>query len=722
VAKLRTEHDQLLSRRDLLGRLRQEMTGFHPGVRAVLSPTAQLGGLLGTVVSLMDVPKELEQAVESALGARLQNIVAERWEDAEAAIAHLKKTRAGWATFLPLDTVRPRAALSLRPEACVLGVASALIRYDERLRPVFELLLGRTIIVRDLGTARNLLRRRTGASLFVTLEGETVQPSGALTGGARRARSNLMAQEREWRELPKRVATAAERLADAFQTHETCQAQLQELQDRIKAQQKRLRRLQAEHELAHERTVDHAQETREVERERKWHDERIGQTQTELAGLAERERRWNDNLAQAKRAQARVLTRVRELEQQLTGGGEELRRRVAELETHVAVAQRTVHSQRTLLKSHQQNLEQLGQQIEAKRAQDDSLVRELAAMAEQEKALQTSIQEVKGRIAELQRRAEPIREALRRLEQKQRDLERRRTQGMERLNEAELALDRATLERDHLQEQQASLSREIEETLGPIDLPDTISHQLRLSLDDDVIELPHVTSLPEGLGAEIRQLKTRLRRLGHVNPDAPKEYEQLLERQTFLQSQAEDLRGAIASLYEVIQELDAIIERDFKATFDVVNEAFGEYFTKLFNGGSARLVLTEPDNISSTGVDIIAHPPGKRAQSLSLLSGGERALTAVALLFALLRANPVPFCFLDEVDAALDEANVGRFRDLLQEYARTTQFVVITHNRHTIEAASTIYGISMGEQGISQCVSLKLEGRQKQQVRADEAV
>jgi len=181
-----------------------------------------------------------------------------------------------------------------------------------------------------------------------------------------------------------------------------------------------------------------------------------------------------------------------------------------------------------------------------------------------------------------------------------------------------------------------------------------------------------------------------------------------MERKAFLEGQQRDLREAISSLREIIGQLDAVIERDFVATFGIVDSAFRKYFARLFGGGSARLVMTEPDQVSNTGVDIIAQPPGKRAQSLSLLSGGERALTAVALLFALLSANPVPFCCLDEVDAALDEANVHRFRDLLTEHALSTQFVVITHNRNTIEAASTIYGVSMGEQGISQCVSLKL--------------
>ncbi len=712
AAQLRAEHDRLTARYELLGRLRQELTGYNPGVREALSQEAKLSGLLGTAASLMNTPQELEQAIESALGARLQNIIAERWEDAERAIEHLKRTQAGWATFLPLDAVRSRPPLNVRPEAGVVGVASALVRYEERLRPAFEMLLGHTLIVRDLPTARRMLDRYPGASLIVTLAGETVQPSGALSGGARRNASHLLAQEREWRELPPRIAAAEGNLAEALQAYAAQQAQIGDLQRQLQEMDRQANRLRAEADAAQSAVGQHAQEMREVERERKWREERLAATRQELAQLDDRERRQREGLAAAEHEQAEALARLNALRDQLSAADDEaLRQKTAELETRAAVAQRTARSQQALIASHRSNLAQLETQISEKRAQVEALTRDLAQLAEGNASNQSRLAEIEAAAAALRDRAEPLRQELARLEREQQTVERQRAQSLERLNEAELAVNRATLERDRVKEQQAALAQEIELELGPIDLPETISHQLRLSLGDDVVELPAVETLPPGLGEEIAQMKARLRRLGHVNTDAPQEYEQLLERQTFLQSQAADLRGAIATLHEVIQELDAIIERDFAATFDTVNKAFTEYFAVLFNGGAARLVLTDPDNLSATGVDIIAHPPGKRAQNLSLLSGGERSLTAVALLFALLRANPVPFSFLDEVDAALDEANVGRFRDLLQQHARETQFVVITHNRNTIEAAGTIYGISMGEQGVSQSISLKLDGQ-----------
>jgi chromosome segregation protein len=230
----------------------------------------------------------------------------------------------------------------------------------------------------------------------------------------------------------------------------------------------------------------------------------------------------------------------------------------------------------------------------------------------------------------------------------------------------------------------------------------------RFSLDQTE-PLSPVEELPDGLEEKIKKLRRQIRHLGPVNPDAPAEYEEVLERYGFLTSQAGDLQEAAADLQQVIAELDELMKRDFKETFEAVRKEFKEYFVSLFGGGEAELVLTEPDDLMETGVDILARPPGRRRQSLAMLSGGERALTAVALIFGILKTSPTPFCFLDEVDATLDESNVGRFRDALRELSERTQFIIITHNRGTVEAADTIYGVSMGEDSISRVISLKLD-------------
>jgi chromosome segregation protein len=222
--------------------------------------------------------------------------------------------------------------------------------------------------------------------------------------------------------------------------------------------------------------------------------------------------------------------------------------------------------------------------------------------------------------------------------------------------------------------------------------------------------LPAVKTLPAGLEDEIHQIKAQLRRMGSVNPNALDEYDEARDRHTFLTTQAADLEEAALGLREVIAELDEVMRRDFQETFDQVAARFRENFSELFGGGTAHLLLTDADNISQTGVEIVARPPGKRQQTLALLSGGERSLTAVALIFAILEVSPPPFCVLDEVDAMLDEANVRRFRRALETLSQKTQFIIITHNRGTIEAANTIYGVSMGDDSVSKVVSLQLQG------------
>jgi len=230
-----------------------------------------------------------------------------------------------------------------------------------------------------------------------------------------------------------------------------------------------------------------------------------------------------------------------------------------------------------------------------------------------------------------------------------------------------------------------------------------------------VSKLPIVALLPEGLEDEIKRLRTRLRRLGAINPNAQTDYQEVLERHTFLGEQSADLVTASDSLRQIIAEMDGLIEHAFRQTFEAVAAVFKETFSTLFGGGKARLELTDPDDLTHTGVEIVAQPPGKRLQPLASLSGGERSLTAVALIFSILKVSPTPFCILDEVDAMLDEANVGRFRRALESLTEHTQIVIITHNRGTIDAADTIYGISMGADSVSQAYSLRMDGEKVKQ-------
>lgn len=261
------------------------------------------------------------------------------------------------------------------------------------------------------------------------------------------------------------------------------------------------------------------------------------------------------------------------------------------------------------------------------------------------------------------------------------------------------------------QEALESLRRRIEEDFGLVafDYAEEISGQTPLPLEGMVEELPRITKLSPELDENIQRQRAVMRRLGPVNPEAQSEYQEVKERFQFLTTQVADLEKAETDVRQVIAELDELMQREFRRTFEAVAEEFKAIFTRLFGGGSARLVLTDPDDLTDTGIDIEARLPGRRTQGLSLLSGGERSLTAVSLVFALLKVSPTPFCVLDEVDAMLDEANVGRFRELLRELSSTTQFVVVTHNRNTVQVADVIYCVTMGRDSASQVISLKLD-------------
>jgi chromosome segregation protein len=280
----------------------------------------------------------------------------------------------------------------------------------------------------------------------------------------------------------------------------------------------------------------------------------------------------------------------------------------------------------------------------------------------------------------------------------------------ERLHQEERQLNQAQLNLQRSEDRLTYLRSQIEHDFGLVQLEteDGYSAQEPLPFDQIVTALPRVSSLPPDTKSEIRRLKGLLNRLGPINPEAQAEYTATKERFDFLNQQAHDLEEASAQLKKVIEELDQLIDQEFRRTFNAVNKAFTHYFTRLFGGGTARLSLTDPDDITNTGVDILARPPGKRPSSLSMLSGGERALTAAALIFSILSVNPTPFCVLDEIDAALDEANISRVREVLLELSQKAQFIVITHNRGTLEIADTIYGVSMGPDSVSQTLSLKL--------------
>ncbi|MDY7040636.1 MAG: chromosome segregation protein SMC [Chloroflexota bacterium] len=717
LSEIRQTRGRLQERYDLLTRLRQEGEGYYAGVRAVLQATSKkrLKGIVGVVASLMQVPADLERAMEVALGAHLQDVIVETWDDAEAAIALLKRTSGGRATFLPLDTVRPQRALPLPDDPGVIGLASDLLSFEERLRPAFDLLMARTVVVRDLPTARRVLNGLRGGFQVVTVEGEVVRAGGAVTGGSTKTRTTgILAREREWRELPAELEANAQREKEAVVQLDRAHTDEHQLQEKLATLTARVETLMSELSAQNE---SHRALERQVERvaqDRAWREGITTQIAGELVTVDDKESRLNDGLERLEADEAAVQARIDETQAELEAlRSEELVEQLAQQRATVAVTKQRLSGQHAILRSHQASLSQLREQIAARQKRAAQLAAESEDLTCQIGQWRTDNEALLSSIQMLAERIEPADVELAELEQTQAIAEEEEILRRGLLRDYENRYNQAWLEVGRREDELASLRRQIEDDLGLVELDmEEVSGQPPLPLHPLVSTLPAVETLPEGLEKEIQRLRSRLRRIGAVNPNAPAEYAEALERHDFLTAQAQDLEQAAAHLHEVVAELDEVMERDFSQTFNAVAAEFKNTFTALFGGGTARLVLTDPDNLMETGVDIVARPPGKRVQSLALLSGGERSLTAAALIFAILRVSPTPFCILDEVDAMLDEANVGRFRAALEELAQDTQFIVITHNRGTVQAASTIYGISMGEDSVSRMISLKLDGEQ----------
>ncbi|MGQ9768059.1 MAG: chromosome segregation protein SMC, partial [Anaerolineae bacterium] len=734
---------RLQDQREMLSRLRDEGAGLSTGVRAVLAAArgigsagrpaasqAVLSGILGALGDLIEVPPELERAIEAALGGRIQDVVVRRWEDAEAAMAFLKETRAGRATFLPLDTLRPGWEAEVPRAPGVIGLASKLIQFDPLIRPAVELALNHTIVVEDLAVARRLLSR-PGSATLVTLDGEIVRPGGSVTGGAEnRARDGgVLARSRALRELPPQIEAAQERLTvwqERVQASRQEQRAARTALDALQARREELNAAQSRLTAEQNRlqlTLERARQAKA------WHEERRRDLARDAAALVERGRELAANVATLTEQLAAGEAEVAELSRQVAElVADDLLAQLAQLRAEAAVSAGQLQSQEARMCELQETQAQRERELAAKQARIAALQAQGAEageiierqtaiakrLAQEVAALQALIESAESRLAALdveQRRAEA----------QERDLREQLRHAQMRQNQAQLTLQRA-------QDEVAHLRREIEKELGLVELEEPAdslgalaSAQPPLPLNGMVTRLDSVPELPEGLDADVRNLRAQIARLGPVNLEALAEYNEVEARYNFLTTQAADLEQAVASLQEVIAELERVMERQFLATFKAVAAQFKEEFVNLFGGGSAKLVLTDPDSPSTTGVEIIARPPGKREQGLALLSGGERALTAAALIFSILKTRPTPFCVLDEVDAALDEANVGRFRDALKALSAQTQFILITHNRGTIEAADTIYGVSMGADNTSQTLSLKLNGHQLEPVTLGEA-
>jgi len=695
------------TRLEVLLRMHESGADLHAGVRDALAAgrDGRLEGIRGTVAEQLVVPEPLEIAIEAALENRLQDVVVATWLDAEAAIGHLKQSGAGRATFQPLDTLSANGldkGTTAKAEGLpgVLGVAADLVSAPADISPVVAALLGRTLVTDDLVTARAALGHLPPRWSAVTITGEVAHAGGAVTGGSVMREGGALSRERELRELPDAISMLERDLAAARERVDNADTAVHATLDARRHAEDERAALSAAAQARRQQRQRLTDWLAELRGEQERSDLRLKEldSQLEHVAVSQEELDSESKRLQATRQQAACVRDESAAELSvLMAATADVERAAAEEGRRLAGLEERLRGERRREAGFKSQERALAQELALRAERGDALDREREALTADHAWLSNDVSRSIAALSTATDEREPLRmEAM----------------GAEiaagRLTETLSAVRAALVERDRERDHAGFALERSKQDLDI--LRDRIGDDLDLVDPDEVLTWsPRViTTPPADREAEIARLRERLRRVGYVGEDAVADYERENAHQAYLREQLADVEGAAAALRELLADLRRTMRARFDETFAMVASAFAQSFTTLFGGGTAQLVLTTGENGAEPGIDIIAQPPGKRLQSLALLSGGERALTAAALLFAILKVNPVPFCLLDEVDAALDEANVVRFRERLRELAAQSQIIVVTHNRGTIEIADTLYGVSMGANGVSQVLSLRL--------------
>jgi len=704
LRELERETAALLSRENLLKEMQRDFEGYYAGVKNLLKDCAKglVGpGVLGVVAQLMRVPEKLVKPVEYALGTALQNIVTEDENAAKRAIEHLRRNNYGRATFLPLTAIRPRVLTeeeraAVHGFAGVLGVASDLVQTEPKYRAICENLLGRTVVVEDMTSGIALAKRTKNAFRIVTLLGDIIHAGGSITGGsAQKKETGLLGRENEIARIQRRLAAIGEEKANLAEREQQAEQAARDASARME----RIARKLQEGRISLAQLKEKG-ETLDILFQR--HSSELKDRLAEAQRLRETREDVQNQLAEIEKLQSSLEDSRQVSEKDAESAQAEISAMRVERErlTEQLNAARMEHL--SLKKEHEaeaQQCERLEKEAAAARAAAESAVRRGAEAAEKMEELLKKSGRLGEAIARMRRDSEERLAQIRESEQK-------RDESLSHAKELEEQADRCRKEAETLKDQrhQAEIAKSrLEAELTA--LQNRIWEEYELTYEGAAAYRTGVSFTSSQRQTD--QIRKEIRALGDVNVSAIEDYKSVKARYDELYAQQQDLVKAEQDLAVLIDELLATMRRQFKAQFERINKFFAETFAELFGGGTAELRLSGED-VLSCDIDIIAQPPGKKLQMLSLLSGGEKALTAIALMFAMLKHKPMPFCVLDEIESSLDEANVDNFANYLKRYAHQTQFILITHRKGSMEVSDTLYGVTMEEKGVSKLVSVKL--------------
>ena len=705
--KLQMEDNALNSRIHMLSEMEKMYEGYSKAVKLVMgeSRKGQLRGIHGPVAGLIHVPDAYTVAIEIALGGAMQHIVVEREEDGKTAIQFLKRRDGGRSTFLPLTSMRPSEFRDqgVRSEPGFVGLGSELIQFDSKYEKVFSNLLGRTVVAEDMDKAIAMARKYSYRFKIVTLDGQVLNPGGSMTGGSVSRSAGILSRANELERLAQQREGAARQLAYAARAMEETRREATAAAYEMETAQAQQRR--------------HEDDILKLE-------ERLGHLDTQLADLNKQraDQKGELELLQTRSAQIEADTRAaRARVESLEGAAAALRAEaegkvkgqsdaqeraaaigeaIAELNMRLAA----LEAESQAVRQSMTELEQLRRDLSGDKAEREQM---LTQFQEKNDSLEQEIGEKERQLQIIRRENGERQETIARINDEKLALEAQRNQADKDARDRNSALLGLEREVSVLEQKKAAAAMEEKNLLDKLWETYELSHQAAMA---QRVELESVPKAQRRVG----ELKKSISSLGNINLDAIEEFQRINERYTYLTDQRDDVLKSKKELEGIIADITEEMRAIFAKQFAILNEAFQQTFVELFRGGKATLELEDPEDILNCGIEIKVQPPGKALKVLSLLSGGEKAFVAIALYFAILKVRPTPFVVMDEIEAALDDANVVRFAHYMRQMADKTQFIVITHRRGTMEEADVLYGVTMQEQGISRMLTINLNDVEKE--------
>ena len=681
----------------------KEKEGYIKSVKTLLKDcetAKELGkGMHGVLANIIEVPEEYQTAIEMCLGSSLQNIVTEKEEDAKRLIEYLRKNNLGRASFLPISSVKGKKLEKIRGKNTgIIGIASDLIQYSKKYENIILNLLGRTVIVQDMDTAIRVAKDNGYSFRIITVEGDVINPSGAITGGSVAKKTvNILGRGREIEKLQKEIKNLEEKIKKLENEKENYQQSIEQVLETVSSFEKELQEIEITYATGKEKIHSIEEnisriETRlnKLKEESKKIEEQKEQSIKNRSDFQEKIQAINEENEKLKK----IITEFAELNKDNQKCVDDLNFDITNLKISVSSFDESENSIEEIQERIDSEIESTNKSIQNKKTQIEQITQDNFD-------LEKAIEEIKEKI-------EKIKEEVKNSGSKIEELKEKRIQKNQKLAEQEEEINSKLKIIEDLKSQIVKI--EVKKTKLEEDINGIINkmwEEYELTPNNVVdYRKPDNVQLTQ---KKVKDLRNEIKELGSVNVDSIEEYKNLKDRYDFMCEQRVDLESTMAKLRKIISDMTSIMKEQFKEKFEMINKNFAEVFKELFGGGTASLRLEDKDNILECGIEITVQPPGKKLQNMMLLSGGEKAFTAIALLFAILKINPAPFCVLDEIEAALDDVNVYRYAEYLKKFSKDTQFLIITHRKGTMEAADTVYGITMEENGISKLLSMKLK-------------